>query len=64
MRLSCRRFKDNQVRLRLCALAYDLANPLRQPASGKFGFKHLWMLKAAQDEPSRDQSLVETAKAS
>ena len=25
-RLSCRRFKDNQVRLQLFALAYNLAN--------------------------------------
>ena len=31
-RLSCRRFKDNQVRLQLFALAYNLANSLRQPA--------------------------------
>jgi hypothetical protein len=29
-RLSCRRFKDNQVRLQLFALAYNLANSLRQ----------------------------------
>ena len=29
-RLSCRRFKDNQVRLQLFALAYNLANVLRQ----------------------------------
>jgi Transposase DDE domain group 1 len=29
-RLSCRRFKDNQVRLQLFALAYNLANFLRQ----------------------------------
>jgi hypothetical protein len=28
------------------------------------GFKHLWMLKAALDEPSREESLVEKAKAS
>ncbi len=31
-RLSCRRFRDNQVRLQLFALAYDLANFLRQLA--------------------------------
>jgi hypothetical protein len=31
-RLSCRRFKDNQVRLRLFAPAYNLANFLRQLA--------------------------------
>src|SRR5205823_4760375 len=31
-RLSCRRFKDNQVRLQLFALAYNLANFLRQLA--------------------------------
>ena len=27
------------------------------------GYKHLWMLKAALDDPSRDQSLVDQAKA-
>jgi hypothetical protein len=31
-RLSCRRFKDNQVRLQLFGLAYNLGNFLRQPA--------------------------------
>ena len=31
-KLSCRRFKDNQVRLQLFALAYNLANLLRQLA--------------------------------
>jgi hypothetical protein len=31
-RLSCRRFKGNQVRLQLFALVYNLANFLRQPA--------------------------------
>jgi hypothetical protein len=31
-RLSCRRFKDNQVRLQLFALAYNLGNFLRQMA--------------------------------
>jgi hypothetical protein len=31
-RLSCRRFKDNQVRLQLFALAYNLANFLRRLA--------------------------------
>jgi Transposase DDE domain group 1 len=31
-RLSCRRFKGNQVRLQLFALAYNLANFLRQLA--------------------------------
>jgi hypothetical protein len=31
-RLSCRRFKDNQVRLQLFALAYNLANFPRQLA--------------------------------
>ena len=29
-KLSCRRFKDNAVRLQLFALAYNLANSLRQ----------------------------------
>jgi hypothetical protein len=27
------------------------------------GYKHLWMLNAALDEPSRDQSLVDQARA-
>ena len=27
------------------------------------GYKHLWMLKAALDEPSRDRSLVDQARA-
>ena len=31
-RLSCRRFKDNQARLQLFALAYNLGNFLRQLA--------------------------------
>jgi hypothetical protein len=31
-RLSCRRFEDNQVRLQLFALAYNLGNFLRQLA--------------------------------
>ena len=31
-KLSCRRFKDNQARLQLFALAYNLANSLRQLA--------------------------------
>jgi hypothetical protein len=30
----------------------------------KMGCKHRWLLKAVLDEPSRDQSLVEKAKAS
>jgi hypothetical protein len=31
-RLSCRRFRDNQVRLQLFGLAYNLANFLRELA--------------------------------
>ena len=31
-KLSCRRFKDNAARLQLSALAYNLANALRQLA--------------------------------
>jgi hypothetical protein len=34
-RLSCRRFADNQVRLQLFALAYNLANFLRRLALPK-----------------------------
>jgi len=34
-KLSCRRFKDNEARLQLFALAYNLANFLRQLALPK-----------------------------
>jgi hypothetical protein len=34
-KLSCRRFKDNAARLQLFALAYNLANFLRQMALPK-----------------------------
>src|SRR5512135_2087971 len=36
-RLSCRRFRDNQVRLQLFALAYNLGNFLRQRCPGRCG---------------------------
>jgi hypothetical protein len=65
-KLSCRRFKDNQARLQLFALAYNLANFLRQlvlpkPIQGwtlttlrgvASGRTHL-LPKAGTREPSR-----------
>jgi Transposase DDE domain group 1 len=47
-RLSCRRFKDNQTRLQLFALAYNLGNFLRQMAlPGEV--KH-WSLTTLQEK--------------
>jgi hypothetical protein len=46
--------------LRWTAVAFDaIAKGFRWPMV----YKHLWMLKAALDEPSEDQSLVDQAKA-
>jgi hypothetical protein len=48
------------VALRWVAVAFDaISKGFRRI----MGYKHLWMLKAALDEPSRDQSLVDQAKA-
>ena len=46
--------------LRWAAVAFDeVSKGFRRI----MGYRHLWMLKAALDEPSRDQSLVDQAKA-
>ena len=47
-RLSCRRFADNQVRLKLFALAYNLANFLRRLALPR-GVKH-WSLTTLREK--------------
>src|SRR5512147_621480 len=47
-RLSCRRFKDNQVRLQLFALAYNLGNFLRQMALPR-EVKH-WSLTSLREK--------------
>ena len=48
-RLSCRRFRDNQVRLRLFVLAYNLENFPRQRALPR-EVKH-WSLTTMREEP-------------
>ena len=53
-------WQNGAMALRWAAVAFD--------AIGKgfrriMGYKHLWMLKAALDEPSRDRSLVDQARA-
>jgi hypothetical protein len=48
-RLSCRRFKDNQVRLQPFALAYNLGNFLRQMALPR-KVKH-WSLTTLREKP-------------
>jgi Transposase DDE domain group 1 len=45
-RLSCRRFKDNQMRLQLFALAYNLGNFLWQMALPRIGAKVVARSKA------------------
>ena len=50
-RLSCRRFRDNQVRLQRFALAYTLGNFLRQLALPR-EVKH-WSLTTLRERPSR-----------
>jgi hypothetical protein len=47
-RLSCREFKDNQVRLQLFALAYNLANFLRRLALPK-SVRH-WTLTTLREK--------------
>ena len=47
-RLSCREFKDNQVRLQLFALAYNLANFLRRLALPR-SIRH-WSLTALREK--------------
>jgi Transposase DDE domain group 1 len=48
-RLSCRRFKDNQTRLQLFALAYDLRNFLRQLALPRSVRR--WSMTTLRDGP-------------
>ena len=47
-RLSCHRFADNEVRLQLFALAYNLANLLRRLALPR-GVKH-WSLPTLREK--------------
>ena len=47
-KLSCRRFKDNAARLQLFALAYNLANALRQLALP--GSIRSWNLTTLREE--------------
>jgi putative transposase len=54
-------WQNGAMALRWTAVAFDAISKRFRRI---MGFKHLWMLKAALDEPSRDQSLVEKAKAS
>jgi hypothetical protein len=48
-RLSCRRFKDNQVRLQLFALSYNLGNFLRQLALPRW--VGTWTLTTLREKP-------------
>ena len=48
-RLSCHDFVDNQARLKLFALAYDLGNFLRRSAL-PHGVKH-WSLTTLREKP-------------
>ena len=63
MRDRVRRVKNWQngaMALRWAAVAFDaISKGFRRI----MGYKHLWMLKAALDEPSRDRSLVDQARA-
>jgi transposase-like protein len=53
-------WQSGSMALRWTAVAFDaIAKGFRRI----MGYKHLWMLKAALDEPSRDQSLVDQSKA-
>jgi putative transposase len=53
-------WQSGTMALRWTAVAFDA---ISQGFRRIMGYKHLWMLKAALDEPSKDQSLVEQAKA-
>ena len=55
-RLSCRRFKDNQVRLQLFALAYNLTNFLHQLALPRA--VRTWTLTTLRVEPIRSGAEV------
>jgi putative transposase len=54
-------WQSGSMALRWAAVAFDA---ISQGFRRIMGYKHLWMLKAALDEPSKDRSLVEQAKAS
>jgi putative transposase len=54
-------WQSGSMALRWTAVAFDA---IAQGFRRIMGYKHLWMLKAALDEPSKDRSLVEQAKAS
>lgn len=53
-------WQSGSMALRWTAVAFDA---IAQGFRRIMGYKHLWMLKAALDEPSKDRSLVEQAKA-
>jgi putative transposase len=53
-------WRSGSMALRWTALAFDA---ISQGFRRIMGYRHLWMLKAALDEPSKDRSLVEQAKA-
>ncbi len=53
-------WQNGAMALRWAAVAFDaISKGFRRI----MGYKHLWMLKAALDEPSRDRSLVDQARA-
>jgi putative transposase len=53
-------WQSGSMALRWTAASFDT---IAQSFRRIMGYKHLWMLKAALDEPSKDRSLVEQAKA-
>ena len=53
-------WQSGSMALRWSAVAFDA---ISQGFRRIMGYKHLWMLKAALDEASKDRSLVEQAKA-
>jgi putative transposase len=55
-----RNWQSGSMALRWTAVAFDA---IAQGFRRIMGYRHLWMLKAALDEPSKDRSLVEQAKA-
>ncbi len=53
-------WQSGAMALRWASVAFDA---ISQGFRRIMGYKHLWMLRAALDEPSKDRSLVEQAKA-
>jgi transposase-like protein len=53
-------WQSGSMALRWTAVAFDA---ISQGFRRIMGYRHLWMLKAALDEPSKDRSLVDQAKA-